>query len=163
MSFIILFLSGFLWAHEGHHPPPHTQEAKTNPTNIAQTQIFTQIQSAYLQNVKPIFDQKCAACHSSDVASPWYAKIPIVHWIVESDRSEAKEHLETSKGFPFAGHGTIKEDLDAIADEVKDSEMPPLLYKIFHPSSRLTENEKQIILKWIDDSQKQLPAEEKAP
>jgi hypothetical protein len=73
-------------------------------------QIYADIDKSYNSTVEPIFINKCAPCHSLQVESPWYAKIPIVHWVVESDRTEAQKHLEISKGFPFEGHGTPKED-----------------------------------------------------
>jgi hypothetical protein len=145
-------LSSRAFSHEGHHHGSHTQEAKAGQHEPSVQNIYDQIQENYLKDVKPIFVQKCAACHSSTNLAPWYEKVPIVGHIVESDRTEAKEHIEISKGFPFAGHGTNEEDLKAIEDSIKDSSMPPTLYKVFHPSSRLTDEEKKLILTWIQES-----------
>lgn len=148
---VLLSLNGF--AHEGHHHGTHSTEAKESDANPDIQAIYKNIQADYVKKIKPTFDRKCAACHSQEIAAPWYASIPLAGRIVESDRSEAKEHLEISKGFPFAGHGTPEEDLKAIKDVVTKGEMPTLLYRIFHPSSRLTDQEKAAILEWIERSE----------
>lgn len=149
---IALLANTSVFAHEGHHHGTHTQEAKEKDSEPTVQKTYAEIQVEYLKSVKPIFDAKCAACHSTDVAAPWYAKVPLVGWIIESDRSEAKEHLEISKGFPFAGHGTPKEDLDAIEKVVSENDMPTFLYKLFHPSSKLTGEEKEALAKWAKSS-----------
>lgn len=157
MKYLVLFLiiGTYAFAHEGHHHGSHTHEAKDH-SQPAVRGLYDQIQANYLKSVKPIFDQKCAACHSLNSPAPWYVQIPGIGYIVESDRTEAKEHLEISKGFPFAGHGTNDEDLDAIEKSMNKSEMPPTLYKAFHPTSKITEQEKIVILDWIKNSKNTL-------
>lgn len=151
---IVLSLSAF--AHEGRHHGTHSAQAKESGAKLDVQAAYKNIQADYLKEIKPIFSHKCAACHSLESAAPWYAAVPLVGWIVNSDRSEAKEHLEISKGFPFAGHGTPEEDLTAIKDTVTKGEMPTFLYMLFHPASRLTDQEKAAILEWITRSQKKI-------
>lgn len=146
-------------AHQGHHQGEHTNVAKTEEVAPDLKKTYEEINKDYFSEVKPIFKNKCAACHSSDKAAPGYASIPIVHWIVESDRSEAKEHMEISKGFPFQGHGTPMEDLDAIKEAVTKNSMPTWLYSLFHSGSKLNDDEKNKILKWIANSQAKLNSE----
>lgn len=150
----VLMLSLSAFAHEGHHSGTHSTQAKENNTRPDVQAAYKNIQEDYLKEVKPIFAQKCAACHSLETAAPWYASMPIAGWIVESDRSEAKKHLEISNGFPFAGHGTPEEDLTAIKEEVTKGGMPTFLYALFHPSSRLTDQERAAVLGWVERSQK---------
>jgi hypothetical protein len=135
-------------AHQGHHHGNESQVAKREGARPSIQPAYKQIESDYDKEIKPIFEMKCAACHSSSVKAPWYAKIPIAGGIVESDRTEAKEHLEISKGFPFAGHGTPLEDLEAIQSSVTKNSMPTNLYRFMHPSSELTNDEKTKILAW---------------
>jgi cytochrome c peroxidase len=159
ISLMVILLGAVAIAHPGHHHGEHTNTAKTEEAAPDLKKVYQEINETYVSTVKPIFDQKCAACHSVDVAAPSYASFPIVHWIVEGDRSEAKEHLEISKGFPFAGHGTPKEDLDALKEVVNKNSMPTWLYSFFHPSAKLTEYEKKALLKWISESEKKLASE----
>jgi hypothetical protein len=152
---VTLFVSSVL-AHQGHHHGPHTNMAKPADAPPELKQTYAQINREYSELVRPIFENKCAACHSSLVSAPWYASVPIVSWIVESDRSEAKEHLEISKGFPFQGHGTPDEDLDAIKEVAQKGTMPPTLYRWMHPEAKLTAAEKKAVMKWIDSAKAQL-------
>ena len=154
MLSLMLSLSAF--AHEGHHHGTHSTQAKVSSAKPDVQIAYKNIQADYLNEIKPIFDKKCAACHSLENAAPWYASVPLAGRIVESDRSEAKEHLEISKGFPFAGHGTPEEDLTVIKNTVIKGEMPTFLYRFFHPSSRLTDQEKEAILAWVDRSEKKI-------
>jgi hypothetical protein len=148
----LIFFPMIAFAHEGHHHGAHSQEAKKDDSKAELKLAFEQIQADYISHVQSIFDTKCAACHSSAVMSPWYSSIPGVHQIVEHDRSEAKEHLEISKGFPFAGHGEPIEDLDAIKDAANKGTMPTWLYSLMHPSAKLTVDEKAKIIAWVDKS-----------
>ncbi len=160
VSVINVLLAGAIaFAHPGHHHGEHTNVAKTEEGAPDLKKTYDEINKEYLASVMPIFEQKCAACHSSTAAAPWYSSVPIVHWIVEGDRSEAKEHLEISKGFPFAGHGTPGEDLAALKEVIDKNSMPTWLYSAFHPSSKLTAEEKKTTLKWIDESQKKISLE----
>jgi len=156
ITVVTLLFGSMACAHAGHHHGEHTNVAKTleAPPDLKRT--YEDINRDYAALVKPIFDKKCADCHSSDVAAPWYARLPILNSRIESDRSEAKEHLEISKGFPFGGHGTPKEDLDAIAEDVSKGSMPPGLYSFAHPFSKLSDDEKKTVLNWVDNSSKKL-------
>ena len=72
--------------------------------------------------------------------------------MMNHDIEEAKEHMDMTKGFPFAGHGTPKEDLEALKETVKLSSMPPWQYKLMHWDSGLTSEEKKIVNQWINES-----------
>ena len=65
---------------------------------------------------------------------------------------EAKVHLDFSNDFPFEGHGSPKEDLEAIAKSIKKGTMPPFRYTVMHWGSELSTDEKEAILKWADGS-----------
>lgn len=76
--------------------------------------FFFEINESYIASVKPIFKNSCFDCHSSSTYYPWYSKVPGAKHLIESDISEAKEHLDMGADFPFKGHGSPKEDLEAI-------------------------------------------------
>ena len=113
---------------------------------------FDAINSSYQVTVKPIFQTKCFDCHSNQTRWPWYHSLPGIKQLLEQDAAEGREHLDLSDDFPFGGHGSPIEDLDAIDKTLKDGSMPPWKYKLMHRSSRLTAEEKQIILDWINKS-----------
>lgn len=69
--------------------------------------------------------------------------------MMDGDIKEAKDHLDFSSDFPFVSHATPAEDLEAIQEEVAEDEMPPLRYRLMHPSSKLTSEEKEIVNHWV--------------
>ncbi|MCB0327088.1 MAG: heme-binding domain-containing protein, partial [Bdellovibrionales bacterium] len=103
---------------------------------------------------KSIFKQKCFNCHGIVDALPWYAKIPGPKQLIHQDIREAKEHMDMSEGFPFQGHGTPLDDLEAIERVLEENSMPPLRYKVMHWRSGVTSKEKAVIQEWIKKGRK---------
>lgn len=79
-----------------------------------------------------------------------------MHWLVTSDISEAKEHIDMSPDFPFKSHATPKEDLDAIRDEIREGDMPPFRYWVLHPGTRLSKEERALVEQWAEQGLKTL-------
>ena len=146
----VFFLCFSVGAHQGHEAlKSKTPGEKTRPST---QETYESINSSYMKIVKPIFEAKCLACHSSQTVPPWYSNIPGVKSLIEYDRKEAQEHLEMSQGFPFGGHGDPLSDLQAIADSVKQNSMPPLRYKLINWFSGLSSKERDLILRWASES-----------
>lgn len=151
---VLLFISLSSYAHQGEDHSKHKQEVVE--TSEAQLQL---INESYQKDVFSIFKAKCMDCHGEPRKLPWYHALPFAKQIMNDDMNEAKKHLDIREGFPFKGHGTPKEDLEAIAETIKKNEMPPLRYKVMHWSSGVTENEKKIIQAWVEESLKSLEEE----
>jgi len=111
--------------------------------------LFDTINTTYKDNVKPIFQNKCFNCHSNQTRWPWYHSLPGIKQFLEYDVEEGREHLDLSDDFPFGGHGSPLEDLDAIEKSVNEGTMPPWQYKLMHWFSKFNNNEKEAILDWI--------------
>jgi hypothetical protein len=137
-------------AHENHGHSAVEPDSKNKDSN-ERTQ---EINRLYLNSVKSIFQKSCFDCHSSQTKFPWYSNLPGAKQLIASDVAEAKKHLDMSSDFPFQGHGTPEEDLIAIRKEVLDGSMPPFRYRILHPSSKMSEDEKRRTIEWIDASLK---------
>lgn len=155
-----VMISGVAWAHEGHHVSAegHSQEVKlaeVKPKSKLKD-TYRDIAKVYDSEVRQIFESKCADCHSNEAPMPWYYAIPLVNRLLDHDRTEAQEHLEISKGFPFAGHGTPDEDLAAIDQAVKKDSMPTRFYRLMHPSTALSKDEKKRILDWTERSRAEI-------
>lgn len=121
------------------------------------TEMLEKINAEYQRQVKPLFKEKCLSCHGVNNNLPWYSVIPGVSHLLEYDMREAKEHMDMSSGFPFAGHGSPRDDLKALARVVRKDEMPPLRYQVLHWDSKLTTQEKALVQQWIKDSLELLP------
>jgi hypothetical protein len=148
----LLFLSPPSKAHQGER---HSNTKETNVSKKAQTlssSKLDKIKKNYESKVQPIFKISCIDCHGNSSDLPWYYSIPGVHSLMNSDMAEAKQHLDMRKGFPFKGHGTVKEDLEAIKKTVQENSMPPFRYKTMHWSSFLSNQESKIVIDWVNNS-----------
>jgi cytochrome c551/c552 len=94
--------------------------------------------------VKAILRRSCADCHSLETNWPWYAQIAPASWVVARDVRRAREHMNLS-AWPEAPDIEEAE----IADMVSAGTMPPGRYMLMHPGARLSEAERQVILKWV--------------
>ncbi|MBH48146.1 MAG: hypothetical protein CME71_08250 [Halobacteriovorax sp.] len=119
--------------------------------------ILAKINVEYQKQIKPMFEKKCLSCHGINNNLPWYSVIPGISHLLEYDMREAKEHMDMSSSFPFAGHGSPRDDLKALARVVRKDEMPPLRYQVLHWDSKLTTQEKALVQQWIKDSLELLP------
>jgi hypothetical protein len=153
VKWLAALLAITVWAHAGHeHGGPKDPEVQ-NPER--EKRLF-QINDAYVARVKPIFQAKCFNCHSEDTKFPWYYAIPGVKQFIDSDIAEAKEHIEMTHDFPFRGHGSPEKDLEAVGSSIAEGDMPPWYYRLFHTGSKVTEEESEIILKWVKASRELL-------
>lgn len=106
----------------------------------------------YLQNVRPIFKAKCFDCHSDQTRYPWYYRLPGIKQLIDDDIKEAREHMDLSHDFPFGGHHSPKEQLKDLKEVVAEDKMPLWRYRLLHWNSGLTDEEKRIILEWLEKS-----------
>lgn len=128
--------------HKGPEAPPSiVKQLKTS---------LNKINAGYLQDIKPIFEKKCFDCHSSQTVFPWYYKIPGIRQMIQSDIDEARDHLNMDSGFPFKSHASPLEDLEAISESIRTNDMPPATYRIMHPKSALTPEEKEKVYRWVE-------------
>jgi hypothetical protein len=152
LSCIALSFTGFISAAHAHDSHHHKNAELTKKPTIQEAEALQKINFSYLKNVKPIFQKSCFDCHTSDTQYPWYAKLPGVKQLIESDITESKQHVDFSNDFPFSGHGTPIEDLKAIEKATENGSMPPFRYRIMHPGTRLTDDEKVIVKNWTQAS-----------
>jgi hypothetical protein len=148
MKWILYFLAAG-WAHENHN---HNHSYKQDKVEKAPDLYLAVINASYVQSVKPIFEKKCLDCHGGKTKFPWYYKIPGARQLIDHDINESKEHLDFTTGFPFKGHHTPKEQIQSIAEVMRDGSMPPWRYWLAHWDSKITAEEREVILRWTKDS-----------
>jgi Haem-binding domain len=156
VSLVLLSQAQRGFAHEQHHA--ETMKSKSISAETADNNTVS-INEVYLKEVKPIFKRSCFDCHSSSTSYPWYSKIPGAKQIIENDIRESKEHLDLSNDFPFGGHGTPTQDLEAIDEVIKEGSMPPFRYRILHSKSNISADEKLVIENWVKSSLEKLGAD----
>lgn len=148
--FIIFLLFSSVYSF-GHGGKKHREKAKAAKVTDIES-VYIKINDSYKQNIRPIFAKKCLACHATNNSLPWYYSVPGVKQLMDDDMEEAKEHMDMSNDFPFAGHGSSLDDLEALKKTIDKGDMPPFQYKIINWKSGLTEGENRKIKLWINES-----------
>ena len=96
---------------------------------------------------RALFRRACYDCHSNETVWPWYSNVAPVSWLVQRDVNGGRRHLSLTEWDRPQRHAKD------VANEVKQSDMPPWFYLPMHPGARLSETEKQAL---IDGAEKSL-------
>lgn len=152
-NLILIHFPSLAFAHKGHEhsvsEKPVVREEKKDDTILS-------IRERYLKDIEPIFRRSCGDCHSDKTNFPWYAGLPFIKGLIQSDIREARKHIDISGGFPFQSHGSPKEDLKAIQDSIEAEEMPPLSYRLMHRDAHLSKEDEEKVKIWVKDSLEKL-------
>lgn len=118
---------------------PHGKE-HANPKVIAEPHWDS-------PQTRTLFMRACGDCHSHETKWPWYSKIAPFSWIIYRHVQEGREHFNVSAwGYQKENEG------DEAAKTIKEGEMPPLSYLLFHPEARLSESEKLQLIKGLENT-----------
>lgn len=148
---------------EDHRDHKKSKEVKVDEdgfeiiSSVPSVEVLKKVNDSYLAEVKTIFSNKCLSCHGINIDMPWYYVLPGAKQLIDYDMLEAKKHMDMTNDFPFVGHGAPKDDLNALKKTIQKETMPPLTYNLLHWKSKITDTEKAIILKWINESLEILP------
>jgi hypothetical protein len=86
----------------------------------------------------------CFDCHSHDTVWPWYAAIAPVSWAVQHHVDDGREHLNFSRWDRPQKHA------DEMGEVVREGEMPMPMYLPLHPEARLTDGEKDALVRGLE-------------
>ena len=124
-----------------------SQQAATSEATVPSS---TNTVSADSQ-VNAILQQSCYECHSTGGSAPWYAAVSPTYLAANSARGV----LNFSDWQTYDAQ-TKADALKNIEQSVSGGSMPPGDYTALDHSARLTDDQKQALLKWV--SQPALPA-----
>lgn len=97
-------------------------------------------------DVKTIIKKACYNCHSNETDWVWYTKIAPISFLTANDVHDGRKHLNFSDWNKYADKfAKVKEE---IWEEVREENMPPWQYRIFHSEAQLTQDEKNILRNW---------------
>lgn len=106
-------------------------------------------------NIQAVLKHDCYSCHSNTTKWPWYSHVAPISWLIASDVHGARHHLNFTDWDALSTRRK-RDRLDGIKEELQDDDMPPLQYRLMHPSSVPTAAQKQQIYQWSDDFAAQL-------
>ena len=83
----------------------------------------------------------CMDCHSNETKWPWYSNVAPISWLVQSDVDEGRSELNLS---------TDAAEVEELIETIREDSMPPWQYKPAHPGARLSEREKQDLIRGLE-------------
>ncbi len=92
---------------------------------------------------RELFFTACKDCHSNETHWPWYASVAPASWLVYRDVAEGREHFNVSRW------GTGRQEAEEAALLVRTGEMPLWFYLPAHPQARLSEADKEILMRGL--------------
>ncbi len=98
-----------------------------------------------------LFTDACAACHSNLTNWPIDSYVAPFSWLVQSDVDGGRGILNVSEW--DRGQAEVGE----VGEVIDQGEMPPLQYKLLHPSARLSDAEKQQLIDGLTKTYQQDP------
>ena len=109
------------------------------------------------KDVEQILQIACYDCHSNNTRYPWYSNIQPMGWLLAHHIKNGKEELNFSEFGSYSTRRRISK-LKAIADQIKDDEMPLTSYKMMHKDARLSAEEKNKLKNWASNKRDSLSA-----
>jgi len=97
--------------------------------------------------VAAVLRRACYDCHSNETVWPWYSRVAPVSWLVHSDVTDGRHHLN------FSEWDRIPEELRTaklreVGREVEGGDMPPSIYLPMHSAAHLSDGDKQLLKSW---------------
>ena len=97
--------------------------------------------------LKAIFRRACYDCHSNETVWPWYSHIAPISLLVANDVKEGRRELNFS-GWDQYNEQRKARKLKEIVEQIEENKMPQWYYILMHPDAKLSQSDKEIILKW---------------
>jgi len=122
-----------------------------NTRNQSDMVPISDFMTAYVvsKQAEIVFKTSCYDCHSNHTDYPWYHEIQPVGRMLEKHITDGKKELNFSE-FGLYSSRKQKSALTAIANQIKDGEMPLWSYTLMHRNAKLSEKDKAILLLWLD-------------
>jgi hypothetical protein len=96
-----------------------------------------------------ILINSCYDCHSNHTEYPWYSRISPVWWYLHKHIVDGKEELNLSEFGDFSKAEKIGALTD-LYDALEAGTMPLQSYILIHGDARLSQEEVDALLEWVD-------------
>lgn len=124
--------------------PARNQSGQVLQTDISKIYNIPNDVYALLKNT-------CFDCHSNNTSYPWYSNIQPIGWILTKDIKDGKAKLNFSEFGSISPRRQMSK-LQNVENRIKDGTMPLPVYQFMHPGARLTEEEKRLLIEWIQNT-----------
>lgn len=90
--------------------------------------------------------EHCFQCHSNETNWTWYANIAPGSWLIAMDVIEGRE------SFNFSDWKNNPGEADEMIEQIQNGSMPPIQYWVFHPQSKMNDQQKQDLIDALQSS-----------
>jgi len=108
-------------------------------------------QPAAPPEVTTILRRACYDCHSNETSWPWYAKLAPISFLLSRDVKDGRKELNFSTWDRYDAPRKGRK-LKEIIKELKDGDMPPWYYVPVHPDAKLSNADREAIIRWANQS-----------
>jgi hypothetical protein len=122
--------------------PARNQSGQVMESDIANTDSIP-------SNVYARLKSSCYDCHSNNSTYPWYSNIEPIGWMLAKDIENGKAMLNFSEFGSLSSRRRVSKLRD-VENRIKDGTMPLPGYLFMHPGARITEEEKKLLINWIE-------------
>ena len=118
-----------------------------SPMEINPEADFLMIEQAP-KEVAELIQTSCYDCHSNLTTYPWYSDIAPVSWWLKGhiDNGRGKLNFSEWDSYTLEEGDSLKQ---LSADLIEKKWMPILTYKIMHKESRLSEDQRALLVDWL--------------
>lgn len=106
--------------------------------------------------IAKIITTSCYDCHSNESKYPWYSNIAPASWLLQNHIKEGRKHLNFSTFAMYEPKRQIKK-MEECVEMIEKHEMPLESYYIGHQDAKITEVQRQDLIKYfkrsIDDTE----------
>jgi uncharacterized membrane protein len=108
--------------------------------------------------IHEILKRSCNDCHSNETIWPWYSRIAPVSWMIALDVQGGRGEINFSE---WGGYTTTNraDKLKEICSWVRRGAMPDTKYTIIHRSARMTDEQRNGVCTWTEQTRTALAAE----
>jgi hypothetical protein len=97
--------------------------------------------------VHAVLRKACYDCHSHETRWPWYSRVAPLSWWLASHVEDGRGDLNFSE-WPAFDFELQEHALEDIYEQLTKGEMPPWSYTVIHADARLSEADRQVLLRW---------------
>ena len=102
-------------------------------------------------SVRSVLERSCNNCHSDETAWPWYSYVAPVSWVIARDVHGARKALNFSQWGNYSAQRKANK-LEEMCEQVTNGDMPDTLYLLLHREAVLTQEERDAVCQWTEDS-----------
>jgi len=122
--------------------PAHNKTEQVLSTDFANVFVVP-------NNVQSVLQTACYDCHSNNTNYPWYSNVQPMAWMMARHIKNGKDKLNFSGFGSYTSRRQVSK-LKGIANQIKDDEMPLSSYKWMHKNARLSKEQKNLIIDWMN-------------